>query len=65
MAFEECITIAAGAMTENWSLGERSRLPGELAATDQLFLELWRREWGISKRRERTGSAVAMLARRL
>ena len=62
MEFEKRISVAAGAMTEIGTLGERTCFPSQLATADQQFLELWRCERRVSKGRDHAGSTVAMLA---
>jgi hypothetical protein len=61
---EKRIPIAARAMTEIGTLGERTRLPGQVAPANQQLLELRRgeRRVGERERRDNAGSTVTMLA---
>src|SRR5262245_52653582 len=59
LQLEKCIAIAAPAMTEIGTLGERTRLPGKLTPANQQLLELRRGERRIGERCDNAGSTVA------
>ena len=61
LQLEKRIAIAARAMAEIGTLGERARLPGKLTPTSQQLLELRRGERRVGERRDNAGSTVAML----
>src|SRR5271165_4820384 len=61
MQFEECVAVAASAMTKIRTFGQRSCDAGELATLKQEFLEFRRRERCIGKCRDHARCAVAML----